>query len=150
MSTGTATANIAPPSGTGNRKAVLINDLATSAAKLDEDDIPQEGRWMAMPSKMYHNMLIENKAELLHMAIGISGEAGELLDAVKKHCIYNQPMDFKNITEELGDLEFYMQGVRNILGISRTEIINENMNKLNKRYSEQYTNEQAQMRHDKG
>ncbi len=65
LTTGTATANIAPPTGTGNRKAVLINDLASSAAKLDEDNVPQDNRWLLMPSKMYHNMLIENKAELL-------------------------------------------------------------------------------------
>ena len=65
LATGTATANIFPPGGTGNRKAVLINDMATAAAKLDADDIAQENRWMLMPAKMYHNMLIENKAELL-------------------------------------------------------------------------------------
>ena len=79
LTTGTATANIAPPTGTGNRDAVLINDMATAAAKLDEDDIPQENRWMLMPSKMYHNMLIENKAELLHMDFM---NKGNLPDAV--------------------------------------------------------------------
>ena len=30
--------------------------------------------------------LIASKVDLLHMAVGISGEAGELLDAVKKTC----------------------------------------------------------------
>jgi len=66
LTTGTATADICPPSGTGNRDAVLINDIAACAAKLDEDDMPLEGRYMLMPSKMYHNMLIENKATLLN------------------------------------------------------------------------------------
>ena len=79
LSTGTTTANIAPPGGTGNRDAVLINDMATAAAKLDEDDVPQENRWMLMPSKMFHNMLIENKAELLHMDFM---NKGNLPDAV--------------------------------------------------------------------
>jgi len=63
--TGTDTANIAPPTGTGNRKAVKIDDLASAAAKLDNDDVMQQDRWCLMPATMYHNMLIENKAELL-------------------------------------------------------------------------------------
>lgn len=66
LTTGTATANIAPPSGTGNRKAVLINDLSALAAKFDEDDMPLEDRYLLMPAKMYHNMLIENKAYFLN------------------------------------------------------------------------------------
>jgi len=66
LTTGTATANIAPPSGTGNRDAVDLADLAACAAKLDADDMPMEGRYLLMPSTMYHNMLIENSAELLN------------------------------------------------------------------------------------
>lgn len=65
LTTGTDTANIAPPTGTGNRKAVKIDDLASAAAKLDNDDVDQDDRWCLMPATMYHNMLIENKAELL-------------------------------------------------------------------------------------
>ena len=59
------------------------------------------------------------KADLLHMAVGVSGESGELLDAVKKAVIYNKEMDVKNIIEELGDLEFYMSKIRQIIGVSR-------------------------------
>lgn len=58
--TGTATAGIAPPSGTGNRKAVLLDDIANLAKKLDKDHMPAEGRNLLMPSDMYWNMLIEN------------------------------------------------------------------------------------------
>jgi NTP pyrophosphatase (non-canonical NTP hydrolase) len=47
----------------------------------------------------------------LHMAIGISGEAGELLDAVKKATIYRKPLDIANIVEECGDLLFYISGI---------------------------------------
>jgi hypothetical protein len=36
-------------------------------------------------------------AHRLHMAIGISGEAGELLDAVKKAVIYRKPLDIANV-----------------------------------------------------
>lgn len=93
--------------------------------------------------------LTPDKTELLHMVVGVSGEAGELLDAIKKHCIYNQPLDIKNVLEELGDIEFYMQGIRNILNIDRLDCISENIKKLNKRYKEGYSDDQAKERHDK-
>ena len=51
------------------------------------------------------------------MVVGVSGEAGELLDAVKKAVIYRKPLDLENVIEELGDLEFYMEGLRQGLEI---------------------------------
>lgn len=44
---------------------------------------------------------------LMHAFVGIAGESGELLDAVKKQWIYNRPLDRVNVLEELGDLTFY-------------------------------------------
>ena len=37
------------------------------------------------------------QADLLHMVVGISGESGELLDAVKKHVIYQKDLDRENL-----------------------------------------------------
>ena len=96
------------------------------------------------------NELSPEKADLLHMAVGVAGEAGELLDAVKKATIYNKPLDRENMIEELGDLEFYMSRVRQLIGVSRDEILEHNYAKLSKRYAKgQYSNEQAQERADK-
>lgn len=90
------------------------------------------------------------KADLLHMAVGVSGEAGELLDAVKKAVIYNKPLDHENMIEELGDLEFYMSRVRQLIGVTRDEVLEHNYAKLSKRYAAgKYSNEQAQDREDK-
>lgn len=44
---------------------------------------------------------------ILHAATGIAGEAGEVLDAAKKHWVYERPLDMQNILEELGDIYFY-------------------------------------------
>lgn len=96
------------------------------------------------------NDLTPEKADLLHMAVGVSGEAGELLDAVKKAVIYNKEMDLENIIEELGDLEFYMSKIRQIVGITREEILKQNIDKLSIRYAKgKYSNDQAQERADK-
>ena len=85
----------------------------------------------------------------MHAAVGIAGEAGEILDAVKKRWVYDKPLDFENMIEELGDLEFYMQALRMLLGVSREEIIRHNYEKLNKRYPSGYTDAAAIARADK-
>jgi len=89
-------------------------------------------------------------AHTLHMAVGISGESGELLDAIKKAVIYRKPLDRINVVEELGDLEFYMEGLRQGLGITREETLDANMKKLGVRYKGfDYSDEQAHNRADK-
>jgi NTP pyrophosphatase (non-canonical NTP hydrolase) len=94
-------------------------------------------------------ILNPTKADLIHMVMGIVGEAGELLDAIKKHTIYNKPLDVENIIEELGDLDFYAEGLRQILGLSRDEILAHNIAKLSKRYQDGYSDKAAQERADK-
>lgn len=70
-----------------------------------------------------------------HASMGVSGEAGELLDAIKKEVHYNKPVDRDNIVEELGDLRFYIQAIMNLYDISETEILQTNGYKLAKRYA---------------
>lgn len=105
---------------------------------------------LAKDGQQIINELTPEKADLLHMAVGVSGEAGELLDAVKKAVIYNKEMDLVNIVEELGDLEFYMSKIRQIVGVTREEILKQNIDKLSIRYAKgKYSNDQAQERADK-
>jgi NTP pyrophosphatase (non-canonical NTP hydrolase) len=94
--------------------------------------------------------LTPQQAHLLHMAVGVSGEAGELLDAVKKHCVYQKQIDIDNIKEEAGDILFYLTGLLNELDMSLEDCIIANREKLSKRYaSGSYSNEQAISRADK-
>lgn len=94
--------------------------------------------------------LDSEKCELMHHAYALSGEVGELQDAFKKHLFYGKDaLDLSNIIEELGDIEFYLQGIRNNLGISRDETLEANIAKLSRRYPEGYSNEAALARADK-
>lgn len=86
---------------------------------------------------------------LMHCAVGISGEAGELLDAIKKLWVYGKPLDTQNAIEELGDIEFYMEALRGLLGVSRDDVIAANVDKLSKRYPIGYTDALAIARMDK-
>ncbi len=88
--------------------------------------------------------------DLWHMATGVAGEAGELLDAVKKAAVYDQEIDVQNVIEELGDIEFYMEGIRQNLGITRDTTLVQNKLKLHKRYADfSYSDVRAKLRKDK-
>ena len=86
---------------------------------------------------------------LLHAAMGISGESGELMDAVKKHIMYNKPLDVENVKEELGDLLWYMSLALDQIGSSFEEVMKNNHDKLEKRYPTGFSEQLAQQRLDK-
>lgn len=59
-------------------------------------------------------------------------------------------LDRANVVEELGDLEFYMEGLRQATGITREECLEGNIAKLGKRYQGlKYSDKSAQERADK-
>jgi NTP pyrophosphatase (non-canonical NTP hydrolase) len=105
---------------------------------------------LAKPGKEIVESMTHEDAHMMHMAIGVSGEAGELLDAIKKAVIYRKPLDFLNVKEEAGDILFYLTGLLGQLGMSIDECIEENRRKLSKRYAlGRYSNDQAVTRADK-
>jgi len=114
-------------------------------------------RMKAKPGIDILQSLTPEKCHLWHMATGASTEAGELLGAVKNHLIYNNPVDVENIIEELGDLLFYLQGVIQYLQDTIKEpclidiftILMYNIQKLENRYKEKYSDKEAQERRDK-
>jgi len=61
-------------------------------------------RALCKPGNEIVNELDSKKAHVLHMAIGIMGESVELLEGLIKD-------DKENISEELGDIEFYFEGM---------------------------------------
>lgn len=61
---------------------------------------------LAKPGETIRQTCTPHQCHMIHMAIGLSGEVGELMDAV----IFD-PLNKENILEELGDIEFYYQGL---------------------------------------
>ena len=118
-------------------------------SELTNDDFEFFVSRLAKPGGDILKSMTARNAHILHMAVGIAGEAGELLDAIKKGVIYNKPFDEPNIIEELGDLEFYMEGLRQAFGFYRDEIIEANVEKLSIRYEDGYSDQAAQTRADK-
>lgn len=81
--------------------------------------------------------------DLLHGAIGLATESGELLDALKRALYYGGTLDRTNLIEELGDLEWYMAVIRDALGVDQAEVQRINVEKLKARYPEKFSSEDA-------
>ncbi|SRR6056300_595694 len=83
---------------------------------------------------------------LLHAGIGISTEAGELLDALKKHIFYGKELDRVNMAEEVGDLFWYIAIIADELGFEFESVMEKNIEKLKARYGEKFSQEKANLR----
>lgn len=121
---------------------------------MDKEKLQAEHREMVKALAKDGNEILKQQhylsCHLIHMVLGISGEAGELLDTIKKYAIYGKDLDKENVIEELGDLEFYMEGLRSQLGITREQTLEANIRKLSIRYEGfKYSDQQAQERKDK-
>lgn len=88
----------------------------------------------------------EENQRLLHGGIGLATEAGEFLDALKKHIFYGKEMDKVNLREELGDIFWYCAIIADQLEIDFAEVMERNITKLKARYGEKFSEMKATTR----
>lgn len=81
--------------------------------------------------------------DLLHAQLGISTEAGEFADAIKKYLYYGKEIDRTNIIEELGDLTWYIGLAIGAIGTTWGEVFEANIKKLKTRYPNKFSEESA-------
>jgi NTP pyrophosphatase (non-canonical NTP hydrolase) len=77
--------------------------------------------------------------QLLTSAYGLSAEAGEFTEVVKKILWQNKPYTEENVfhlKRELGDVQFYLQMACTALGTTIDEVLQMNFEKLSARYPE--------------
>jgi hypothetical protein len=73
----------------------------------------------------------------LHAAIGMSGEASEVLDLIKKTLYGKQvPLTRDTLLSELGDIYWYFHLMMDANGLTLNEVLSFNIAKLSKRYEE--------------
>ena len=87
--------------------------------------------------------------ELLTAAVGLTAEAGEFDEIVKKMIFQGKPLDQANkihLQKELGDLMFYVMVACTALGVTGDEIIEMNRDKLDARFKEGFTVEESENR----
>lgn len=83
-------------------------------------------------------LLSGDKTRLLHAAFGLSTEAGEFLDQLKKHYFYDRALDLTNLREELGDLLWYMAIAMDALDTDFPTEMDRVIRKLRVRFPEKF------------
>ena len=97
---------------------------------------------------------IQNKSEIdapriLTAALGLSSEAGEFTEIVKRIFLQGKPAEKDNVfhmKRELGDIMWYWVTACMALKLDPTEVILENQKKLEARYGEKFTVDQSEVR----
>jgi NTP pyrophosphatase (non-canonical NTP hydrolase) len=99
--------------------------------------------------QVYNRLLYIRSQKILHSIIGINTESGELSDIVKKYIFYGKDFDIANFKEELGDLLWYIAIGANACDTTIKQLMEENIDKLKKRYPSKFTEKDALERKDK-
>lgn len=74
------------------------------------------------------------KNNYVNFALGISGEAGETTDLIKKHIFHGHYLDRDELIKELGDVLWYLSNLATTANIQLNEVATLNVEKLKKRY----------------
>jgi NTP pyrophosphatase (non-canonical NTP hydrolase) len=83
---------------------------------------------------------------LVNGALGLTGEAGEVADLVKKSRMQGHDLDPEHIAKELGDIMWYVAETATAIGYDLDNIMQMNIDKLIKRYPDGFSSERSQHR----
>ncbi len=72
--------------------------------------------------------------QLANAALGLTGEAGETAEMIKKHLFHATPLDRDAMIKELGDCLWYIAAFATVLDIPMSDIADRNIEKLRRRY----------------
>lgn len=83
----------------------------------------------------------------IHAAMGICGEAGEVMDHTKKVVFNNKDLDKNHLVAELGDICWYMNLMITALDTTWQHVFDVNIAKLSARYQDlRYSHDSANNR----
>lgn len=94
------------------------------------------------------NKELTKKDMLVNGVMGLNGESGEVIDAVKKHLFQGHELDMNKIKEELGDVMWYVAEICESLDFSLDDVLINNIDKLQKRFKNGFTKEESINRKD--
>ena len=80
------------------------------------------------------NPALGKKDVLINSVMGLCGESGEAIDIVKKWLAQGHTLDKEHLAKELGDIAWYLAEAATALDLSLGDILQANLDKLEKRY----------------
>ncbi len=81
--------------------------------------------------------------EIFCWACGLTGEAGDVASCIKKTFAHDNDQR-EGIKENIGDTMWYLAMICNFFGWDMEEVVQQNMNKLKKRFPNGFTEKDAQ------
>ena len=84
-----------------------------------------------------------NENLILNGAMGLNGEAGEVIDILKKYMFQGHKLDTEHIAKELGDCVWYLAVCAKGAGYTLDEIAKMNVSKLRNRYPDGFEVEKS-------
>ena len=81
--------------------------------------------------------------KLLNGCMGMCGEAGECIDALKKHMMQGHELDREKMIKEIGDVLWYVAEAASALGVTLDEVAERNIAKLKARYPDGFSSEKS-------
>ena len=79
-------------------------------------------------------------------ALGLTGEAGEVADLVKKHLEQGHALDVVRVAADLGDVLWYVATLADAIEVDLSEVAAHNVAKLKARYPEGFSEERSRER----
>lgn len=86
--------------------------------------------------------------DLVANALGLSGEAGEVADEIKKVVFHKHDLNSDRLIKELGDVMWYVAALCTKLDIPLSLVMITNITKLTVRYPNGYSHQDSQKRVD--
>lgn len=116
-------------------------------AAMRTDDGKTTARLRAMMNKSAQEFRPAPGA-LIMGALGLTGEAGEVSDAIKKHVFHGHELSVDHMVKELGDVLWYVVFLCRTLNVSMEEVMNRNIAKLKDRYPDGFSEEASRNRRE--
>lgn len=87
--------------------------------------------------------LYSDQARLAIAGLGLAGEAGEVVDYLKKVVGHGHKMDKDKLVKELGDVLWYVAEICSAIKVDMGDVAQKNIDKLKKRYPDGFTSERS-------
>lgn len=95
--------------------------------------------------RTFNKDLPENEA-LAMVGMGLAGEAGEVVDELKKVLFHKKTFNKEKVIEELSDILWYCGALAELLGTNLEAVFDINSDKLRKRYPSGFDAEKSNNR----
>ncbi len=93
---------------------------------------------------------MDERERLTLGALGLSGEAGEVTDHIKKIVFQGHDIDREALGKEIGDVMWYVAYLLDTLDMSMGDVLTANISKLQARYPEGFSEERSRTRSETG